>query len=450
MSGLNQFAAYLFSSGDAFFVGTALIALGRAATWRFRTHRAARWLRLLTVLGVIFFASSVMPLPWWLYALCLIPPLVSLNVPFRTDGQTRWPRILRRSQPLVEILLLASITTELIERYRLYAAPLDTFPSEVHVVGDSLSAGIADEQEHLWPSLLASEWHVPVINHARAGATTASAFRQAEEIECDDCLVLIEIGGNDLLSGRNSQQLEADLDRLLVRLSTPHRMLVMFELPVPPIPGGYEFARAQRRLAHRHAVRLIPRREFANALLTAGATSDGLHLSMSGHRAIANIVNRWLLSRNENTLERIRGCREDGESASPDYLLSRTLTDQPPRLMCPTETGPRGTTIAGAGGRLIRAGLVGTDVSMTNSRSMSSSVFSIVFKRLVRYRMSDSIGPSRSVCEPNRQPYRLDEDRLPHAGRISAAWSFSSQTSSHKSFALDAIVFRQPLCSASS
>ncbi len=292
MSGLNQFTAYLFSSGDAFFVGAALIALGRATAWQFRTHRFAKWPRLVTVLGVLFIALSMTPLPWWLYGLCLIPPLVSLNVPFRAADQARWPRIVRRVQPIVEFMLLASVTAELIERHRLHVPPLATLPAEVHVIGDSLSAGIASEQERLWPNLLASEWHMPVRNYAQAGATTASAFRQAEEIECDDCLVLIEIGGNDLLSGRDSRQIEADLDRLLARLSPPKgdRTLVMFELPVPPIPGGYEFARLQRRLAHRHAVRLIPRREFAKVLFTPGATTDGLHLSPTGHRALADLV----------------------------------------------------------------------------------------------------------------------------------------------------------------
>ena len=297
MSGLNQFAAYLFSSGDAFFVGAALIALGRATTWQFRKHRFAKWLRLVTVLGIIFFALSMTPLPWWLYGLCLIPPLVCLNVPFRADDKARWPRFVRRASAcggFVELILLASITAELIERHRLHVPPLATLPAEVHVIGDSLSAGIASEQEHLWPNLLASEWQVPVRNHAQAGATIASAFRQAEEIESDDCLVLIEIGGNDLLSGKDSRQIEADLDRLLIRLNVPHRKLVMFELPVPPIPGGYEFARLQRRLAHRHAVRLIPRREFGKVLLTSGATTDGLHLSLNGHRALADLLLRTM------------------------------------------------------------------------------------------------------------------------------------------------------------
>lgn len=296
MSGLNQFTAYLFSSGDAFFVGAVLIALGRATTWLFRRHRAAKWLRLPTVVGLTCFVLSMTPLPWWLYGLGLIPPFVSLNVPFRADDQARWPRIVRRAQPFVELLLLASVATELIERHRLHISPLTTLPAEVHVIGDSLSAGIADEQEHLWPNLLAHEWHVPIRNHAQAGATTASAIRQAEKIECDDCLVLIEIGGNDLLSGRDSRLIEADLDRLLVRLSGSRRTLVLFELPVPPIPGAYEFARLRRRLAHRHSVCLIPRREFAQVLLTPDATLDGLHLSNTGQRRLAELVSRRLMA----------------------------------------------------------------------------------------------------------------------------------------------------------
>jgi hypothetical protein len=34
----------------------------------------------------------------------------------------------------------------------------------VHIIGDSLSAGIASEQERLWPNLLVGEWHMPVRN----------------------------------------------------------------------------------------------------------------------------------------------------------------------------------------------------------------------------------------------------------------------------------------------
>lgn len=288
MSGPSQFVVYLFVSGDALFVGVTLILLGRAVSWMLRQRRGAMWLRLLTVLGVIVFLFSATPLPWWAYTLCVLPPLIGLNVPFRVDDGRRWSRIVRRAQPLVEVILLVAVSAELLERQRLRVQPLEQLPAEVHIIGDSLSAGLTDEQDGVWPNLLSREWQVPVRNHAQPGATLSSALRQAEQVTGEG-LVFIEIGGNDLLSGRDSWQIEADLDRLLARLRKPGRTLVMFELPVPPFPSGYEFARLQRRLAHRHGVRLIPRRDFAKALLTPGATSDGLHLTPIGHQALASL-----------------------------------------------------------------------------------------------------------------------------------------------------------------
>ncbi len=290
MNAISQFAAYLFASGDVFFVGAGLVVVGRAATRRLRNHRRAKWLRLLTILGVIFVALSMVPLPWWLYGLVTISPLLGLIEPFRNDDKTRPPHILRRAQPLVEFLLLAAVVFELVERHQLYAAPFPQMPTEVHVIGDSLSAGIANEQEPLWPNLVAREWNIPVQNHAQVGATTASAIRQADAITCEDCVVLIEIGGNDFFEGRATSQIEADLDRLLTRLSSSRRTLVMFELPLPPTPGAYDLARLQRRLAFQHRARLISRRDFAKVLLAPDATSDGLHLTSIGHRALASLV----------------------------------------------------------------------------------------------------------------------------------------------------------------
>jgi len=46
-------------------------------------------------------------------------------------------------------------------------------------------------------------------------------------------------------------------------------------------------------------VRLIPRREFAKVLLTPGATTDGLHLSLRGHRALADLLLRTMSQTHE-------------------------------------------------------------------------------------------------------------------------------------------------------
>lgn len=286
-----QNVAYFVASGDAFYVGTLLIAVGHAASWRFRLRRGAKWLRLLIVLGVVLCLAAVLPLPMWLYAACLGLPVAWINLPFAKPETTwRYP-LLRRLQPLVEVLLLTAIWWNATGLSRPSVGEL---PEEIHVIGDSLSAGIDDEQEHLWPNLVAQRLKVRVVNHAQAGATTESALKQADQVSCEHCWVLLEIGGNDLLSGREADLIERDFTMLLKKLSSQSRTIVMFELPVVPLPGAYRLARLQRRLANEFGVRLISRRAFAEILFQDDSRIDGLHLSRSGHQRLANLVSMSL------------------------------------------------------------------------------------------------------------------------------------------------------------
>jgi len=66
----------------------------------------------------------------------------------------------------------------------------------------------------------------------------------------------------------------------------------MFELPLPPFRAG--FSRAQRELARKHNVTLLPRSVLADVLGMRGATVDGLHLSQKGHDALARSVGRLI------------------------------------------------------------------------------------------------------------------------------------------------------------
>lgn len=292
-----QSVIYFVASGDAFFVGALLIVTGHVASWRLRLRRGAKWLRLLTVLGVVLCVAAVVPLPLWLYAACLGLPIAWINLPFANPETTWRYQLLRRWQPLVELLLLFAIGWEFLDRAALSVVAPDELPNEIHVIGDSLSAGIADEREFLWPRLVAKRLHVRVVNHAQPGATTESATKQADQIACDDCWVLLEIGGNDLLSGRDAALIEKDFALLLTTVARRDRTVVMFELPVVPIPGAFDLTRLQRRLATKFGVRLIPRRSFAKVLFSNGSTIDSLHLSRIGHQRMAELVSEVFLPR---------------------------------------------------------------------------------------------------------------------------------------------------------
>jgi acyl-CoA thioesterase-1 len=129
---------------------------------------------------------------------------------------------------------------------------------------------------------------VKVVDLARAGADVWTAAAQAERLPSDGGLVLLEIGGNDLLGASSAREFERGLDRLLGRVVNPERLVVMFELPLPPFCNG--FGVAQRQLAARYGVLLIPKRVLITVLTGDAATTDSLHLTAAGHERMATAV----------------------------------------------------------------------------------------------------------------------------------------------------------------
>ena len=116
-----------------------------------------------------------------------------------------------------------------------------------------------------------------------------SALKQAELLDDDNPLIL-EIGGNDLLSGLPVNQFAEHCESLLKKLCTPDRAVWMVELPLPPLCSRY--GEAQRRLCRRYGVRLIPKRPFMSLLTTKGATVDSIHLSPLGQELLCGTVLR--------------------------------------------------------------------------------------------------------------------------------------------------------------
>ena len=158
----------------------------------------------------------------------------------------------------------------------------------VEVVGDSLSAGIGERAEQPWPAVLERRHEVAVHNHAMAGATAALARHQAERVTDPGVLVVVAIGGNDVLGGTPPDTFARAIDALLVKLHADGRTVVMLELPLPPFANAY--GAAQRRLAGRHRVQLVPKRVMMGVLTSPGATVDTIHLSQKGHELMAQAI----------------------------------------------------------------------------------------------------------------------------------------------------------------
>jgi acyl-CoA thioesterase-1 len=279
---LARWLIFHIASGQAFFSGTCLLiaALGLTPFGRSRAVRISR--NGLILLGLSLVGLSSTPLASWCGLLVLA-----------TSGAWAISRLWRRplSRPLELSLVgaatagwLLAIAVEIPHHLPPSLPPLGR--PTLGIIGDSLTEGMGTSDIVTWPRLLADAHSIPVRDHARMGATVASALEQAEQVGPDEDLVLLEIGGNDLLGTTPSDAFHADLDQLLSSLRRPGRTLVMLELPLPP--GSSAFGRAQRQLARDYDVILVPKRFLIGLLQAPGVTLDTIHLSQQGHRRMAD------------------------------------------------------------------------------------------------------------------------------------------------------------------
>lgn len=275
---------YFFGSGAAFFGGVALVLAGVALV----TFGSRKWspavATLIALVGLILIALSATPLPYWYYA---VAALVSLTWLIAERSQRQ---AFQHSRTWLRASVLALwLAGSLAEGPYQFGPTLGAIGHpKLYVFGDSISAGMGEGGTKTWPHLLAQSRSIDVQDHSRVGATVHSLLVRTENLSLGDGIILLEIGGNDMLGSTPAAAFDRDLDQLLARLCGPGRVVVLFELPLPPFAN--EFGRVQRHLAAKHRVQLLPKRIFVNVLTTEGATVDSLHLSSRGQELMAEAV----------------------------------------------------------------------------------------------------------------------------------------------------------------
>jgi lysophospholipase L1-like esterase len=235
-------------------------------------------------LGLILMVMACPPISWYAYAVLVCVFLLWLF-------SAAEPKL--RSIAITALLIVVVsviVGSEFFHR----GLPPVTGPRDDHVfiIGDSLSSGLG--QSPPWPVFLQQATGVQAKNLARPGAGVNDALAMANQITSADHLVLLEIGGNDLLAGIPADKFAMGLEALLMKVCAFGRTVVMFELPLIPSRIGY--GQAQRRLAARYHVVLIPKRFLAD-VLGPSSTSDGMHLSEPGAQKMAALVARVAFSR---------------------------------------------------------------------------------------------------------------------------------------------------------
>jgi len=274
--------ALSFADGATFFVGLALVLAAEAIFLRFRRRVLRPALTVLVIVGIILVVASATPLPVWAYVGWAIPAVAGLVLLSR-EASSQSARLVACGVLLVATLGLCIAE---IPHRRL---PQITIPAgtTVYVLGDSISAGVGTE-DRCWPTVLAEMTNLRVVNLAEPGATVEDAIVQAKGIVEPRSLVIVEIGGNDLLGGTDAAVFHSKLDALVTGLRADEHQILIVELPLFPFKNA--FGRAQRRVVARHGAAMLPKRCFTKVFATDSGTLDGLHLSQTGHDAMAKIM----------------------------------------------------------------------------------------------------------------------------------------------------------------
>jgi lysophospholipase L1-like esterase len=159
--------------------------------------------------------------------------------------------------------------------------------------GDSLTYGTGASDDAAYPAVLASLTGRTVINAGVPGDTTTSALQRLPEVldEHKPRLVLLCIGGNDMLKKQPVAATENNLRLLVQTIRASGAEVVLIAVPAPALFGGAPdfYGRIAEDLK-------LPLEQdiFSEVLKDNRLKSDPIHANAAGYRVIAERLDEFL------------------------------------------------------------------------------------------------------------------------------------------------------------
>lgn len=164
---------------------------------------------------------------------------------------------------------------------------LDSPGSTIVCLGDSITAGVGAARGAGFPALLEAALGVEVIDHGVPGDTSAEGrARLAAALAADPWLVVIELGGNDLLRRRPVEATEADLAAIVEGVLAAGAVPMLVEIRGP---FGGRYGDMFERLGERYGVPVIDE-VLADVLSDRNLKSDAIHPNADGYAVIARAL----------------------------------------------------------------------------------------------------------------------------------------------------------------
>ncbi|MHB0973421.1 MAG: arylesterase [Thiobacillus sp.] len=159
--------------------------------------------------------------------------------------------------------------------------------------GDSLTHGTGASEETAYPAVLASLTGHTVINAGVPGDTTATGLQRLPAVlaEYKPRLVLLCLGGNDMLRQQPAATTENNLRLLVQTIRASGAEVVLIGVPEPRLFGGAPdfYARVARDMK-------LPLEDdaFNDVLKDARLKSDPIHANAAGYRVVAERLDAFL------------------------------------------------------------------------------------------------------------------------------------------------------------
>ena len=194
----------------------------------------------------------------------------------------------------------AALGRALLVFFVLLAPPAAAAPARILAFGDSLFAGFGlapgdGFTAQLQRALRADRYDVQVINGSVSGDTSADGVsRLGWSLADNPDLVLLELGGNDVLRGLDPERTRSNLDAMLSQLQAGHYKTVLVGMLAPRNLGpdyAAKFDPIYPDLAKKYGVPLYPFVLDGVALDPKLTQPDGIHPNPQG---VAIIVARIL------------------------------------------------------------------------------------------------------------------------------------------------------------
>lgn len=184
-----------------------------------------------------------------------------------------------RTFPAVLILLLAGCGGEV--------PNLDSPGTTIVCLGDSITFGVGAEPGQPYPALLSEKLGMELINAGVSGDTTEDGLARVDQVLAQDpWMVIVELGGNDILRRVPPERTEAALRQILDRLLAAKVVPVLVEVEVP-FAGRY--SDVFNRIDDDYEIPMVED-TLGDILLDPALKADPIHPNAEGQRKLAEAI----------------------------------------------------------------------------------------------------------------------------------------------------------------